>query len=559
MKKPLLSELTLREKIGQCLIPYPWYFYRKCEEDYRIQRTDDERREIIEKNQFGAYWEGLKVANQGVDLVPEANGKLEPEKNRQMLRMHSSWTKIPAFMAADAEKEGAGQQFEGLTAICEPLALGAANSEELLYKLGACVARELRCAGINWRWAPAVDIANRFSMGILRSISPDNPDKQISLTNSYIRGIQSEGVAATAKHFPGSDRYEYRDGHFCNSMISSDKDEWWAEQGRIFQEIINDGVYSVMVGFQAFPAVDSQKLNDEYIPAAYSKKIVTDLLKGEMGFQGVVVTDAVEMASSVAAYSDYQQRMVELLKAGNDVILGCELRTADLLEDAVLKGMLPESRIDDACRRILDVKEKIGLFEDDYYNLPYKTEDVVKETKKINEIVAEKSITLVKDRFNLLPVKQSEIKHVSIVCSSHYDAFYEELEFLKKEFEARGATVHMQRNVTGKPDVQKLADTSDLIIYAAYVSTHLPMGWLTLFGKECQSYIYAFGAGKEKSIGVSMGYPYVHFDVMGNAPAFINTYGKNPESMKAFVKAVYGEIPIVGESPVKLKPDFMKW
>jgi len=559
MKKPLLSELTLREKIGQCLIPYPWYFYRECETDYRIQRTDEERKALIQENQFGAYWEGLKVANQGVDLVPEAAGKLDYETNRQMLAMHSSWTKIPALMAADAEHEGAGTQFNGLTSICGPLALGAANSEQDLFELGKCVAKELRCAGINWRWAPPVDISNRFSLAVMRSISPDDPDKMIRLTNSYIKGMQSEGLAATAKHFPGNDRYEYRDGHFCNSILSSSEEEWWSEQGRIFQEIFDGGVYSVMVGFTSFPAIDDTKINEEYIPSAFSKKIVTDLLKGKMNFKGVVVTDAVEMASCVSTYSDYKKRMVELLKAGNDVILGCELRTAALLEEAVLEGELPESRIDDACQRIIDMKEKMGLFEDNYFSPPYKGEDVVKETQALNQKIAEKSITLVRDKYGLIPVKQSDIKHVTIVCSSHSDGFSNELECMKKEFEARGATVTMQRRVGGKPDVKRFNETSDLIIYVAYVASHVPMGWPTLFGDECRSYIYAFGEGREKSIGVSMGYPYIHYDIMGNAPAFINTYGKNPDSMKAFVKAVYGEIPLVGESPVKLIPDHMKW
>ena len=113
----------------------------------------------------------------------------------------------------------------------------------------------------------------------------------------------------------------------------------------------------------------------------------------------------------------------------------------------------------------------------------------------------------------------------------------------------------MQRRVKNDAEMKEIDESSDLIIFAAYVAPHQPQGFMTLYAEECETYFYAFTAGREKSIGVSFGYPHMHFELMGNADTFINAYGTSPELMEAFVEAIFGEIPIVGKSPVKLYPD----
>lgn len=567
MKKPQLSDLTLREKIGQMLLPYQYHIY--CYEDQSVQNIYDEQtnftnlkseqeiKDYIQRENFGTFYfeqtNFLRVTHP--NLVDATECKVNSGKYKEYMRKQDSYGKIPALMSGDFGREGAGHRFEDLSVVCPPLAVGATNSEEMAYELGASIAKEIRSAGANWRWAPVVDICHRFSATTMRTFSPDDPEKLIRLANAHIKGMQDNGVAATAKHFPGGDRYDYRDAHFSPSVISSDMDEWWREQGKIFKGVIDAGVYSVMVGHTGFPAVDDTILKGNFRPATVSKKIVTDLLKGELGFQGVVVTDGIQMAGLTGCFDSYEELIIALVNAGNDVLLGVFPAAGDVIEAAVKSGKISEERIDDACGRVLAMKEKIGLFKENYYEPGFQAAEVVPQTREWNKKIAEQAITLVRDTQNLIPVDKNKIKNVSIICSAHVDMFFEKMQYMKRLFEERGIHVNLQRRIADPLDMETVDKNSDLIIYAAYVAGHMPKGHLGLYGAECDTYHYAFSAGQKKSIGLSMGYPYLHYDLMGNAETFINAYGCAEELMEAFVKAIFGEIEIKGESPVNIEPD----
>lgn len=568
MKRPELKDLTLREKIGQMLLPYQYNVYINKEggdmdflntnEDPKYLRTDEEVREYIQKENFGSYYfEQTEITKmQTIDLTDTRKGKLTSKEHREFLRKQDSFGKIPAFMAGDIEAEGAGNLFSDLSIVCRPPCVGAANSEELAYQLAKQVAKEARCIGANWRWAPVIDIGGRYSGTVLRSTTPDDPDRMIKLALAHIRGSQDEGVAATAKHFPGSGfKGNYRDSHFCPNANPLSLEEWWEGPGKVFQGVIDGGVYSVMISHQAFPAVDDSKLKGRYRPCTVSKKVVTDLLKGEMGFSGVVVTDGIPMAALLGAYDNYSDLVIDLVNAGNDVLLGVYKSAGDIIEKAVKEGKIKEERIDDACMRIFDMKEKIGLFEDGYWDKPYNPEEIVPETKRINKLIAERAITLICDNQKLLPLDAGKIKNVTVVCSTHQNTFYDKLKVMINALEERGMNVNIQRRISSNKEMEQIAEKSDLIIYAAYVSMHQPKGFMTLYEEECETFLYAFSKGGEKSIGVSFGYPHLHFEIMGNSDTFINAYGTAPELMESFVEAIFGEIPIVGESTVELYPD----
>ncbi len=560
MKKPNLKDMTLREKIGQLLLPYQYHVYFEDLDTYpNNMRSRQKVKKYIGKEQFGSYWMEQTAIHklENPDLTETKENKLESAPYREFLKRQSDYGKIPAFMALDAETEGIGHIFSDLSVVCRNPAVGAANSEELTYQLARCVAKELRCAGANWRWAPCVDIGGRYSSAIMRTPAPDDVDRMILHVNAQIRGTQEEGVVATAKHFPGggSRACVYRDSHFSPTVNSLSFEEWEKEQGKIFQAVIDAGVYSIMISHSSFPAVDDSKLKGKYRPATVSKKIITNLLKEKMGFEGVVITDGIVMAALAGCYDNYKEMIIDLVNAGNDVLLGTYPGAGDIIEQAVKDGVIEESRIDDACGRVLDLKEKIGLLKEKYWYPPYTVKEVVAETKKVNREIAKRAITKVCDRRDILPIDKNKVKHVTIICSTHEDYFFEELEMMKKSFEDRGMNVRLQRRISSDAEMNEIDETSDLIIYAVYVAPHQPKGFMTLYDKEAETYLYAFSKGQEKSIGVSFGYPHMHFELLGNADAFINAYGASPELMEAFVEAIFGEIPMVGESPVKLYPD----
>ena len=163
-------------------------------------------------------------------------------------------------------------------------------------------------------------------------------------------------------------------------------------------------------------------------------------------------------------------------------------------------------------------------------------------------------MVLVRDRKNMLPLKKENIKKVSVIVSSHFDGIIKTLEPLKNALEERGLEVHIQRRLKSTAELKEISDNSDLIIYAAYVAMHMPAGYFRLFGEECQTFYHAFKYGKEKSVGVSFGYPYIHYDSMEGVDAFVNANSLDRDSQEAFVKALFGEIGFEGKSPVRLIP-----
>ncbi|MBO5454657.1 MAG: glycoside hydrolase family 3 protein [Clostridia bacterium] len=561
MKKPLLSEMTLREKINQMIILAQWDLRRRFEngEDYKVERPEEEQIEMLKREQFGSLYAqyGTIVKGRNTDLLDsEADERCKSTEFADMINWEASFLKIPPLVGGDSERSGAGAMHYDLTSIISPLAMGATDDENLVYEIGAALGRELRCTGVNWRWSPVVDITNRFSniCHVNRVFTDMDVEKQSRLAIAMIKGMQSEGVAATAKHFPGNDPYEYRDGHFCSSSISVSKEEWWKTQGVIFQNVIDAGVYAIMTSHQSFPAIDDSTINGQLRPTTISKKITTDLLKKEMGFEGVIITDGITMGG-LASILPWDELIVECVNAGNDVILCASPLDTDTIEKAVLDGRIEESRIDDACQRVLNMKEKLGLFEDGYVNVKYKAEDVRDKTAELSLTAARKAVTLVRDRNSIFPLDKNNIKKVSIIVSSHSDTFYQrDIQHLKKEFEDRGIEVYMQRRLNNGMELEGIANSSDLIIYAAMVSGHMPKGAAALVEKECETYFHAFKYGKEKTIGMSCGSPYLEHDIMEGADAFINLYGTSPYLLKAFVEAIFGEIPFEGKSPVNLKP-----
>ncbi|MBO5452596.1 MAG: glycoside hydrolase family 3 protein [Clostridia bacterium] len=538
MKKPLIKEMTLREKIGQMLMLSQ--FERFEIDGTAVRWSDDAIKEMAEKEQFGSIYGQYSVVMKSYEFA-------------DIINREASFLKIPPLVGGDSEYKGAGQSNTDMTQVPGPLALGATDDEKIVFEMGAAIARELRCTGINWRWSPVVDISNRFSGCCLRTFTDTDVEKHSRLANAMIKGMQSEGVAATAKHFPGNDPSDFRDSHFSLSSMSLSKEEWFEKQGQIFQNVIDGGVYSIMIGHSSFPAIDNSTVNGKLRPSTASKKVITDLLKNEMGFSGVVISDDLAMGG-IAAVFPYEDMIIECVNAGNDVLLNVKPDAGDIIEKAVHDGKIDESRIDDACQRVLDLKEKLGMFEEGYVNVKYKADEVKAKTESVARMAARKAVDLIRDRRNILPLDKSKIKKAAIIVSTHNGWFAKsEILDMKKFLEDRGVETTVQRRLSSEAEIKEISDKNDLIIYAAFVAMHMPKGANTLVGEECDTFWYAFKYGAEKSIGVSLGIPYLADGIMSGADAFVNLYGRSPFLMEAFVEGIFGEIPFTGKTPVNMK------
>lgn len=547
MKIPSIESLSLREKLAQLCIVRQCDLLMHADTAYSTLRAPEEAAELMEKYKFGSIWlHGNADVNTMNPKFWNEHIHYDTKSLREWYRNAVKNVEIPVIAVNDAN--GAGLCSD-LSFYPQGLAIGASADEHAGFKVASCMAREHALAGTDWIWTPIVDYGNRLSGGIVKMYS-NFPDDIIHCAIDFMRGYQSQNVAATVKHFPGADRQEMRDSHIVTTMIRTDKETWKKEQGRIFQEVIDAGVESVMVAAKAFPAVDDTQVNGRYIPAALSYKITTELLKEEMGFEGVAVTDDVTMGGYTSFYSG-GRLYAELIKAGCDMLLGVGVDAVDLLEEQVKCGNLSEERVNDAVRRIFAMKEKLGLFEG--YREPSCTvEEARALTRQMSQELAEKSATLVRDRGQMLPFHKENVKKVAIICYTHTESIMTTLEAMKDEFEQHGAEVLLRRRLESYEDAKAIADNYDLIVYVGYIGSQIPKGYPSFYDDEYWSLRYAFNYGREKSVGVSLGYPHIHYNFMDDADVFVNLYASYPEGQRVFVRGLYGELPFVGKSPVEL-------
>ena len=529
-----IQDLTLREKIGQTAVVQSSTLIN--------MEKNNKMDEYLQNNPVGV-WHVCNVAMQMANLENMVGDKYETsEFYRNWTKRVAKCMKVPPFIALDPPTSAYATDMVDLI---NPPVVGASDNEHIAANYGKYQALAARTLGANWIWALNVDIPSRFNGVCIHRQPSSDRDTLSRLSKCIVKGCQEQNVAMTAKHFPGMDKDEYRDSHFVNICNNLSLKEWKEGQGKVFQDMIDSGVYSVMTGHQSFPAVDDTEINGDYIPTTLSHKIITGLLKEEMGFDGVVVTDGIDMGALKAIYPNAEDLYVALLNAGNDVLLGVtRLDYVDIIEKAVKDGRISEARIDDACARILNVKRKIGLFDD---ACEVEMNDTLKkEITDFNTSATEHSIILQCDKNNQLPLDKNKVKNVAILAFSHSDQFITDLEAMKGEFEKRGINVRLQRRIESYDQMREISNENDLIIYASFVVPHSPMGGSGLFCDECRALFYALSDGKSKSIGVSMGSPYVYYDYFVGMDTFVHALSNCVESQVAFVKALFGELAFDG-------------
>lgn len=536
MKKLKLSELTLREKIGQTGIPGPSYEFKDKDKP------------------FGLAWSvgGLKMAFVNMDFTPRDDLIMKADEYIEEVKRINNGLKIPLLSGMDCNYgiKGAFYEFESIAGA--PV-IGSANSEELAFEIGKMRALHLKRTGSNWIWGPEVDLASRDSKIFYGRLYSDKPELITKMAIAEMKGSQAVGVAATVKHFPGADELESRDPHTSLQMLHISYEDWEKRQGKIFQELIDAGVYSVMTSHSSFPAYDDTMVNGSYIPSSASYKVITELLKGKMGFKGVVVTDAVKMLGLSSVFGDLKRVYIEALKAGNDAILDVDGDYIDVIYEAVLNGEISEERINDACQRVLDMKEKIGLFDDDLFDNPESIEELNLKTRELNKKVFDEGVTLERDRLKLLPKKN--IKNVGIVAITPQEKLIDILKSgLCESFKKRGVKTTITRNLYSNDEIKKISDENDLIIYVV-----ARQGKYKYFGiDERESYNFILHEGAEKSLGVSFGDPYVFFDEFSICDAFINAYDITKEAQDAVVGAIMGEIPLKNTNAFNIVPKALR-
>lgn len=492
--------------------------------------------------------------------------------------------KIPLLLAANTEAGGNGLCAEG-TSFGRPMAVAATDSAENAYRMGYVACAEGAAAGLNWSFAPIVDIDREFHNPItnVRTFGSDM-QRVIDMGKAYIRGAQDAGVATAVKHFPG-DGCDERDQHIVTSINSLSAQEWDDTYGKIYREMIEAETLTVMVGHIAQPA-KVRELNEKATkremlhPATLSPELLTGVLRGQLGFNGLISTDATPMIGYLCAMKR-EDALPASIMAGCDMILF----NKDLDEDygfmmaAVKDGRLTMERLDEAVTRILATKAALKLHrkQQDGTLIPNGSGlDIVgcEQHRQWAEQVADESVTLVKDTQNLLPISPEKYKRVYLNViqknMSPDDPLVAEWKalFEKEGFEVtvrdRSTTIEME-NFMGINMTEKKAELlhelyrpigefkagKDLYVYIANVdnasnNTTTRLNWNVIFGLGDDA---PWFAEEIPVLFISVANPYHLFDAP-MVKTYINSYNSSSVFNRAVMEKLMGRSKFKGKSPV---------
>ncbi len=481
----------------------------------------------------------------------------EPYATAAMLNRLQKMARLPLLVAADFER-GASMRVASTTAWPYSMAFAAAKDLPDVTYEGAETAREARAMGVNWLFAPVADVNNNPDNPIINIRSfGENPAEVGSFVGAFISGAHSDKanpVLVTVKHFPGHGDTA-ADSHIGLARLEASRERIEAVELTPFRAAIADGVDAVMTAHLAVPALDPANQ-----PATVSSKIVSDLLRTELNFHGIVVTDAMDMQGLTSMFNT-GEASVRAIEAGTDVLL-MPSRAEDAINGvlaAVQSGRIRRQRIDESVARVLQAKVGLGLSRKRAVNLEGIAVAVdPPEAEEHAQQVTDRALTLVKDQKDALPLRNPDSICLIVLAENRRGQQGQKLiEEVKKR--APGMTTILVDPLTSKADLAdisaKAAGFSQVVV-AAYVTVSAYRGNVALAGNY-PDFLNGLIAGKTPVTLVALGNPYL-VRSFPNVSAYLTTYSPTLTAEVSLAKALFGEIPIGGRLPVTI-PDIAKY
>ncbi|MFC3769487.1 glycoside hydrolase family 3 protein [Paenibacillus sp. GCM10012303] len=532
-----LAAMDIREKVGQLFCP--------------IGMTDDRDRlkTLVETVKPG----GILFRPGPADHIQEVHRFLQDQ------------SKVPLLLAANLESGGNGITPDG-TYYGKQLQVAATDKEEMAYRLGLVAGREGGAVGCNWSFAPVVDIDLNFRNPItnVRTFGSE-PARVARMAKAYTAGMQESGLAATVKHFPG-DGVDERDQHLLTTVNSLSVEEWDETFGMVYRELIEAGAETVMVGHIMLPAY-SRKLvpgiaDEELMPATLAPELIGTLLRKQLGFNGLVVTDATPMAGFTMA----EKREIAVPRT---IAAGCDmfLFNKNIREDfhymmkGLESGILSMERVNEAVTRILALKASLGLHK-------RKVEDTLvpgseqlailqcEEHKRWAKECADQAVTLVKDTQQLLPIAVDSHKRMLLYVlgdgGGHRSSPISPYLVARLKAEGFDVTVFDNKNVDFTAmfgGVEELREQYDLALYVANIETAsnrttVRIDWEPLLAADVPWFVQEL-----PTVFVSVASPYHLLDVP-RVQTYINAYSGNETIVDAVIDKLLGRSEFNGISPV---------
>jgi beta-N-acetylhexosaminidase len=546
----VMNAMTLEEQVGQLVMVgvHGHYFSVESKEYERVQR-------LVRERYVGGVvlWPG--------DVMASA------------VRLNSlqRLARIPLLVSGDFER-GVAMRVRRTTPFPDAMAIGATRNPGFAYEVAKVTGREARAIGVHQNFAPVADINTNPLNPVINTRSfGDSPALVSEMVSAFIRGSIDGGALPTVKHFPGHGDTGV-DSHLELPVLRQSRERLDSVELAAFRAAIDAGVPSVMIAHVAVPALDSSAA----VPASLSSSIVTDLLQKEMRFQGLVVTDAMDMRGVANGYAAGESA-VRAVKAGVDVILTPpdEESAIEALVAAARSGVIERARLQQSVRKILTVKHQLGL--DTLRTTSIERIDSVvacRAHQVLSRTVARNAITLLRNTGSHLPLRAGlRSRVVSVVLSDtddyRMDVHRPDAHTQTEQVGAYFLRLMQQRN--GRNDVMRLNPTSDdeeferaaerlrradLLFLPIFVKVRTSSGRIGM-PAQFLPFLRRVEASGIPTVVVLFGSPYLAGQ-FPNADVLMCTYGDTEPQMEAAVEALYGEIPIGGKLPVHIPESYQE-
>ena len=492
-------------------------------------------------------------------------------------RLFQQFSRVPVFVCANCDDGGSGVLPEG-TFVATAAEAGASAGTETAYRIGYVAGREASAIGVNWMFNPVADVYKNWRNTIVntRSFGSD-ADKVTACARAYIRGIKDANphMACTCKHFPG-DGWDENDPHNAPAYLGESVEDWMQSYGKVYRTMIDEGLEAVMTGQISFPAwsrrVNPAMKDAELMPASLAPVLLQNLLRGELGFNGLIISDASHMIgmAGVMARKDAVPRCIA---AGCDMFLFANDFAEDLgyLRAGYEAGIVTEERLSDALHRVLGLKAHLKLYDESvrYPDPALLSEVGCEEFRQYTVEAADRGVTLVKDTRGYLPLDPAKSRKALLVYvrstpnskGDKGDGIRERIteELTRVGFEVtqcpsfydlenqNGVNFMNFVRMMGHEPREEFKQKYDVIFLFINIKGYAQRNVERLSWSSGHSMEMLWYTEEVPTVGISLNYTN-HLVDIANCHCFVNAYGPNRENIRAAVEKITGKSEFHGRA-----------
>src|SRR5436309_3174841 len=461
-----------------------------------------------------------------------------------------SQSKLPLLIGADFERGTAMRLDEG-TSFPTAMALAAGGDSKDAYTMGKITALESRAVGVHWIYAPDADVNNNPGNPIINTRSfGEDPARVSEFVSAFVRGVEENGGLATAKHFPGHGDTA-ADSHIDLPVIHAGRQRLESLEFVPFRSAIAAGVSSIMTGHLNVPALEP----DPDTPATLSSHILTEVLRKDLGFQGLVITDAMDMGGITVRFTP-GEAAVRAVLAGADCLLMSPVPDAafEALQHAVKSGRISKERLDESVRRILQAKARLGLYKNRLVDVNSINSHFAETAwQKQAQEISDRGITLLRDTPHRLPLDGTKPSR-ALLLAFYADPEPTPGEDLERELRRRFDSVTTLRADTRfvNASILKLPppDSYDVAILALFVRVSDRKGNVDVPAEQAALAEQVYKSGKPV-VTLAFGSPYL-IERFPKAETWLGAFGISDVAQISMARALFGEIPMRGHLPVTI-------